>query len=222
MAGDEQDPDRLTTTVHPMANEPILSREQAERERAKVIEALTEHFAQDRLTMEELEQRLDKVYAASTPSALSVLLADLPSLTPPTAPAAAPVVHGSGDTRSQKTLVAFMSGVMRKGPWTVPKTINAIAIMGGIELDLRFAQLTAPVTEIQILAVMGGVSVIVPPGVRVESEGFAIMGGFGNEVGDPASSSAPIVRLTGFAFMGGVDVRVVTVAVEQARYQRLP
>jgi hypothetical protein len=198
-----------------MANEPILSGEQAERERTKVIEALTEHFAQDRLTMEQLEERLDKVYAASTPSALSALLADLPSLTPPIVPDAAPVVHGAGDTRTHKTLVAFMSGVMRKGPWAVPKTINAIAFMGGIELDLRFAQLTAPVTEIQILAVMGGVSVIVPPGVRVESDGFAIMGGFGNEVGDPSSPDAPVIRLTGFALMGGVDVRVMMVGVER-------
>jgi hypothetical protein len=205
-----------------MANEPILSGEQAERERAKVIDALTEHFAQDRLTMEELELRLDQVYAASTPSALSALIADLPSLTPPTAPAAAPVVHDSNDSGSRKTLVAFMSGVMRKGPWAVPRTINAIAFMGGIELDLRFAHLTAPVTEIQILAVMGGVSVIVPPGVRVESEGFAIMGGFGDVVGDPASSSAPVVRLTGFAFMGGVDVRVVQVGVEQPGFRQLP
>ena len=204
-----------------MANEPILSREQAEHERAKVIEALTEHFAQDRLTMDELEQRLDKVYAASTPSALQALLADLPALTPPTAPDTASVVHGSGDTPPMKTLVAFMSGVMRKGPWSVPKTINAIAFMGGIELDMRFAHFTAPVTEIQILAVMGGVSVIVPPGVRVESEGFAIMGGFGNDVGDPASPNAPIVRLTGFALMGGVDVRVVMVGVEQPGFQQL-
>jgi hypothetical protein len=199
-----------------MANEPILSREQAERERTKVIEALTEHFAQDRLTMEELEQRLDKVYAATTPDALSALLADLPPLAltaPESSPA--PVVHDSGEARPHKTLFAFMSGVIRKGPWSVPQTINAIAIMGGIELDLRFAQLTAPVTEVQILAIMGGVSVVVPPGVRVESDGFAIMGGFGNEIGDPANPNAPIVRLTGFALMGGVDVRVVQVGVEQ-------
>jgi hypothetical protein len=198
-----------------MSNEPILSGEQAERERTKVIDALTEHFAQDRLTMEELEQRLDKVYAASTSSALAALLADLPSLTPPAVQGSAPVVQASGDSSSSKTMFAVMSGIMRKGPWAVPKTINAIAIMGGIELDFRFAQLTAPVTEIQIFAMMGGVTVIVPPGVRVENEGFAIMGGFGNDVGEPSSPNAPTIKLTGFALMGGVDVRVAMVGVEQ-------
>ena len=205
-----------------MANEPILSGEQAERERAKVIEALTEHFAQDRLSMEELEARLDKVYAASTPSALMAVIADLPPLTAPAESAAtAPVVHDAEGARSQKSLFAFMSGIVRKGPWEVPKTVNAVAIMGGIELDLRFARFTAPVTEIQILAVMGGVEVIVAPGVRVESDGFAIMGGFGNEVGDPGSPNAPVVRLTGFAFMGGVEVRVVMVGIEQPGFQQL-
>ena len=205
-----------------MANEPILSGEHAERERAKVIEALTEHFAQDRLSMEELEARLDRVYAASTSSALSAVLADLPSLDAPVVAAAgAPVVHDTEGARSQKSLFAFMSGVVRKGPWEVPKLINAVAIMGGIELDLRFAHFTVPVTEIQIVAVMGGVEVIVPPGVRVESNGFAIMGGFGNEVGEPASPNAPVVRLTGFAFMGGVEVRVVMVGIEQPGFQQL-
>ncbi len=168
-----------------MANEPILSGEHAERERAKVIEALTEHFAQDRLSLEELELRLDRVYAASTPSALSEVISDLPALAQPTAVAQPRSAVPAREKGKEKTLVAFMSGVSRKGPWPVPETVNAIAIMGGIELDLRFAQLTAPVTEIQIFALMGGVEVIIPPGVRVESEGFAFMGGFGNDVGDP-------------------------------------
>jgi hypothetical protein len=205
-----------------MANEPILSGEHAERERGKVIEALTEHFAQDRLSMEELEQRLDRVYAATTPSALSAVLADLPALVAPLAPAASAPVAQSGTGRSEKSLFAFMSGVVRKGPWAVPKTINAIAIMGGIELDLRFAHFTAPVTEIQILAIMGGVEVIVPPGVRVESDGFAIMGGFGTEVGDPGLPNAPVVRLTGLALMGGVEVRIAPVGIEQPGVHLMP
>ena len=204
-----------------MANEPILSGEHAERERAKVIEALTEHFAQDRLTMEELEQRLEQVYAARTSGALTEIVADLPALSSPTAATTpAPVMQGAATVSPQKTLFAVMSGVMRKGPWTVPKTINAIAIMGGIELDFRFAHLTAPVTEIRILAVMGGVTIIVPPNVRVESEGFAFMGGFGTDVGESITPEAPTIRLTGFACMGGVDVRVAMVGVEQPRLHR--
>ena len=195
-----------------MANEPVLSGEQAEHQRAKVIEALTEHFAQDRLTMEELELRLDKVYAASTSSALGAVLADLPPLAPAVVdPGAAAVTAPAPGAGTSKTLVAFMSGVVRRGQWTVPRTVHAIAFMGGVEIDLRGARLTSPVTEIRVLAIMGGVKVTVPPGVRVESNGFAIMGGFEDQLESAASSdpNAPLVRLTGFALMGGVEVKVV-------------
>jgi hypothetical protein len=68
-----------------------------------------------------------------------------------------------------------------------------------------------------VLAIMGGVEVTVPPGVRVESDGFAIMGGFEDQVETAASTdpNAPLVRLTGFALMGGVEVKVVGAEVER-------
>jgi hypothetical protein len=82
------------------------------------------------------------------------------------------------------------------------------AIMGGADLDLRDAVFTSPVTEIKILAVMGGVHVRIPPGVRLETDGVAIMGGFDDNPG-VAGPGSPVVRITGLAVMGGVgtDVR---------------
>jgi hypothetical protein len=50
-----------------------------------------------------------------------------------------------------------MSGVIRKGTWLVPVRSRAVAIMGGISLDLREATLAGPVTDIYIFAMMGGV-----------------------------------------------------------------
>lgn len=88
--------------------------------------------------------------------------------------------------------------------------MRAFACMGGISLDLRDAVLTAPVTDIYVLAVMGGVEVIIPPDVRVESDGFAIMGGFEDQLREPASmdSNTPLIRVRGLAVMGGVEARV--------------
>jgi hypothetical protein len=196
-----------------MANEPILSGEQAEHQREKVIEALTEHFAQDRLTMEQLEERLDKVYRANTSSALMAVLADLPAPPAANVPAPAPLMKPPlTGSRQPKFLVAFMSGVSRRGQWSVPGTINAVAFMGGVEIDLRGAELSSPVTDIHVLAVMGGVEITVPPGVRVESNGFAIMGGFEDSVAPYTTTdpNAPLVRVSGFALMGGVEVRVLS------------
>lgn len=111
----------------------------------------------------------------------------------------------------RRTYVAVMSGVVRRGAWLVPKRINALAWTGGIELDLREATLDPGVTEIRVLAIMGGVVVTVPPNVRLDCDGFAFMSGFENQLKQPASGdpTARVVRLTGFALMGGVEARVL-------------
>jgi hypothetical protein len=117
---------------------------------------------------------------------------------------------GSRVATKAKNFLALMSGVVRRGAWIVPSRIRALACMGGIGLDLREATLTAPVTDITVFALMGGVEIIVPPGVRLESDGFAIMGGFEDQLKEPASQDpdAPVIRVRGLAIMGGVECRV--------------
>jgi hypothetical protein len=178
----------------------------AARERA--VERLSIHYARDQLTLEELESRLEQAYAARTPEALESVLFGLPAL----AVVPAPSTRVPAEKRSTaRNFVAVMSGVIRRGAWVVPTRINAVAFMGGIELDLREAVLDPGVTEIDVLAVMGGIVVTVPPNVRLESDGSAFMGGFEDQLKQPASGdpNAPVVRLTGFAFMGGVEARVL-------------
>ena len=64
--------------------------------------------------------------------------------------------------------------------------------------------------SIYVFALMGGVEIIVPPDVRLESDGFAIMGGFEDQLTEPASTdpNVPLVRVHGMAIMGGVEARV--------------
>lgn len=191
-------------------------------ERERVVQDLGEHFAQDRLTLPEYERRVELAYRAGSADALRDLTRDLTPLPPVPASyasaASAPAQTGvatSLATRA-KTFVALMSGVVRRGSWTAPARMRAIACMGGIGLDLREATLTAPVTEIFVLAVMGGVEIIVPPNVRLESDGFAIMGGFEDQLRGPASNdpNAPVIRVRGLAVMGGVEARVAEADVK--------
>jgi Domain of unknown function (DUF1707) len=56
----------------------------ADREAAAAF--LREHYAQGRLTLEEFNQRLDAVFAATTQSQLSALTRDLPRAAAPSAP----------------------------------------------------------------------------------------------------------------------------------------
>jgi predicted membrane protein len=69
-----------------------------------------------------------------------------------------------------------MSGVDRKGRWPVPRETQAIAVMGGCQLDLREADMTEPDILVTAVSVMGSVVVVVPEGMRVELEGLAVMG----------------------------------------------
>ena len=185
--------------------------------RDRVVQDLADHFAQDRLTMHEYERRVELVYRAASADALRDLTKDLvPS--PPVRVAQAPVASSAeapvpSRPGRAKNFFALMSGVVRRGTWTVPSRIRAFACMGGIGLDLREATLSGRVTDIYVFAMMGGVEIIVPPDVRLESDGFAIMGGFEDQLKEPASRDpdAPIIRVHGFAIMGGVEARVAPI-----------
>jgi hypothetical protein len=187
--------------------------------RERVVQDLADHFAQDRLSLPEYERRVELAYRASSADALRDLTRDLAPMPPArVAPAA---MSAPGESRlpasftRAKNFVALMSGVVRRGTWTVPARIRAVACMGGIGLDLREATLTAPVTDIYVFALMGGVEIIVPPDVRLETDGFAIMGGFEDQLKEPASRdpNVPVIRVRGLAIMGGVEARVAAPGV---------
>lgn len=180
-----------------------------ERARDGILERLGVHFAHDDLTMPELEQRLEMAFRAGDAEALQQIVADLPPRDENGARGSL-VVHDATVVPPRGVMGAFMGGSVRKGSWIVPRRLKVVAVMGGVELDLRQAVLGAGVTEIEVIAVMGGVDITVPPGVRVETMGVAVMGGFEASAGDASAldPEAPVLRLSGFAVMGGVDARM--------------
>jgi hypothetical protein len=102
---------------------------------------------------------------------------------------------------------AIAGGFSAKGGWLVPRTLKVWAVAGGGDFDLREARFAPGVTEIEVIAVMGGVEVILPEGIRVEVVGAAILGGFEHKAGTPVEDpGAPVVRISGLAVAGGVDV----------------
>jgi hypothetical protein len=191
----------------------IVLREQRDR----TITRLCEAFAQDRLEMAEFESRLDRAHRAVSPAELDVLTGDLPAPaaaggTAPT-PARDALARGGRAVREavrdSRTFIAFMGGVERRGNWVPARRNVVIAIMGGAELDFREVDFPPGETEVFIFTMMGGVDIVVPPDLVVDASGLAIMGGFAHA--SPARRSnadAPVLRITGFCFMGGVDISV--------------
>ena len=177
-------------------------------ERERVVQQLADEFARDRLTLEEYERRVTEVYRARGMEALTALTKDLAPV-PVAAPAVA-TAAARAELSPIKRMRAFMSGIVRRGAWIVPPDLRVMAVMGGIDLDLREATFTAPVTEVHVVAVLGGVVIKAPPHVRVDADGSAFLGGFDDHLKFTGSSDphAPVVRIRGLAFLGGVEIKV--------------
>ncbi|OIJ67622.1 DUF1707 SHOCT-like domain-containing protein [Streptomyces mangrovisoli] len=205
---------------------PELRASDADRER--VAEVLRDALAEGRLDMTEFEERLEATYAARTYAELAPLTRDLPAagVTPPSPVSFVkePEPSGSWGSRivggegSSSGAVAVMSGFQRKGRWTVPRRFTCFAFWGGGEIDLRDADFADREVEINCIAIMGGMNVVVPPGVEVVVRGIGVMGGFDHsQEGVPGEPGAPRVIVTGFAFWGGVGVERKLTRAERLR-----
>ncbi|MDT8340121.1 MAG: DUF1707 domain-containing protein [Longimicrobiales bacterium] len=198
-------------------------------ERDATVDVLADAFAADAMDVEEFERRVELVQRAASAAELDALLRDLPrerdlptrrtdssgrpvgrrdrawedarpgSVTLP--PPASHVPH-------QAVVIGVLGGGVRRGRWHPARYNYAVGVLGGAELDFRECALP-PVTDVRCFAVMGGVEVLVPPGVVVECSGVGILGGF-EHVADAAEppEGAPVIRITGVAMMGGVEVSV--------------
>jgi len=191
---------------------PDTSPRASDAERNHAIDRLRSAYVEGRLDQEEFDERSRSALTAKTTGQLERLFVDLPAGYARGAPAerwtGAPgqVVRPGGGGR--RVSIAVMSGVERKGNWRVPAESTAFAFMGGVELDLRAATLSGPVTTITAVAFMGGIEIIVPPGIRVESSGFGFMGAWDDRTHDDAAPpGAPVLRVRGFALMGGVEIK---------------
>ena len=210
-------PGRQATTERQSIPEPAtLSgtaalRRVSDQERDEAVQRLQAAFAEGRLTDAEFDARVRATLTARTQEEIARLLADL-AISPARLAPVGPV---------SRLVLAVFGAAQRRGRWRVPEQCTAVAVMGGCTLDLRAAQLSAPVTTITAVALMGGVEVLVPPGVRVEMHGQSLMGGWSNHVRQEyLPPDAPQVHVRGFALMGGVEVRTKEQSRTRHRHRR--
>jgi hypothetical protein len=168
----------------------------SDADRERVANVLREAAGDGRLTMDELDQRLDAVYAAKTYAELEPITHDLPE-----------TGTGFGGEPTSQGAVAILGGFTRKGEWIVPKEFTAFMFMGGGEIDLREARFSQREVSIHIVAIMGGCEVIVPEDATVYVTGIGILGAFEHSDAGPGSPDGPVITINGVAFMGGVDVK---------------
>lgn len=198
----------------------------AQDTRDRVIAALTAHFTAGALDVDEYDHRLSQAHNRTSSAEIEALLGDLPggrAALAAAAPARRELVPGQA-VRPRDALTAILGGARRTGAWEVPRTLRVTTILGGAELDFRDARLPAGPVEVHVRAMMGGVQIIVPPGLPVEVGGTAILGGF-DEVDHAPSHpepQVPLLRIRGLVVMGGVqvDVRLPGESEREARKRR--
>jgi hypothetical protein len=181
----------------------------SDADRERIAETLREAAGDGRLTMDELDERLDAVYAAKTYAELQPITHDLPAtgtVPAPAAPSSGQVRQYGGDGTSH-TAIAILGGFSRKGDWVVPKTFNAFMLMGGGEIDMREARFAEPEVSIHVVAIMGGCEITVPEDATVNVTGVGIMGAFEHSVAGAGTPGGPVINVSGVALMGGVEVK---------------
>jgi hypothetical protein len=175
----------------------------SDRERDAVVQRVQEAFAEGRLDDIEFDERMRAALIARTHADLDVLLTDLPAAT--AGPGPAPVAGGRGPGRFA---IALKNSVRRAGRWRVPERYTTVVYKGGGWLDLRAAELSGPVTTFIAVAYKSRVTILVPPGVRVEMTGFGVTQGLADEE-DPGyrlPTDAPVIHVRGVAYQGTVEI----------------
>ena len=142
-------------------------------DRDRIAEQLRIAAGDGRLTMEELDERLEKALSARTGSELALLVTDLPTV------ASAPGV-GLAVPAKAKELVELevSSGSMaRQGHWVVPRAMNIKVGSGSVKLDLTDAVISGPVLEIQAEVRSGSLTIITKPGIEVVVDEVSLSSG---------------------------------------------
>jgi len=194
----------------PPEQRPVLS---LADERERVIQQLSDHFANDRLSLEELETRMELAYKASSSADLQRLTADLPSVAATPVPAPLPAEELAAISPDRERLVSVMSETRRRGAWIVPQRLDLIALMSDTTIDLTQAALPTGIIDIHVRSICAAVKIVVPPGIQVVSRLSSLMssvrgGGEPNVGGGEEWKTGTVVRLSGWVLMAEVQTKV--------------
>jgi hypothetical protein len=178
----------------------------SDAERDVTLRTLGDHAAVGRLTLDELEERSGRALVAKTRGELAALTTDLPAggVQPGGSPALA---RDARPKRPVRWMVSIMSGSHRRGRFRAVGSINAVAIMGGDEIDLRDAEIEGGELTLNLFALMGGANIYVPDSVDLDVGGFSLMGGH-EEVGREITPrpGAPLIRIRVYNLMSGATI----------------
>ncbi len=108
---------------------------------------------------------------------------------------------------SHVSLLALMGSAERRVHSQAFRGAEATAMMGGVELDLRYARGAADKVYVDVFTWWGGIEIIVPRDWKVDVEASPIMGGVVDTSLPPLGPAVTTLVVRGIVIMGGVEVK---------------
>jgi Domain of unknown function (DUF1707) len=185
-----------------------LEQRVSDQDREQVSEVLRVAAGDGRLSLEELDERLEACFAARTYGDLARVVADLPDgQAAVRLQARQPVPVRPKDVVHVKRVGG---NVDYGGPWVVPKRMELEVRGGNVRLDFTGATVTEPVTEIAVHMRGGNLRLTIPEGYAVDANEVEFRGGsVTHRHGGGLSADVPIVHritVTGRIVGGNVVV----------------
>lgn len=175
----------------------------SDNDRERQAEIIRQAASEGRLTLTELDERLEQVYSAKTYAELALVTRDLPGgEVARHAPASGGVVPGG-----VREVHAFLSEQKITGQWMAPRQLTVRAILGAVKLDFTEASMPQEVV-VDTQVVLGEIQLIVPEDVAVELEpGTTILGERNSKIRTPRTPGTPVIKIRGTVFLGEVQAK---------------
>ncbi|WP_114561396.1 DUF1707 SHOCT-like domain-containing protein [Desertihabitans aurantiacus] len=185
-----------------------------DRERDAVASALQDAMAEGRLTMEEMQERLDAALQARTYADLDALVADLP-IDPPSAALTSPrtsdprLLRAPGSSVEDRLVLdAGWSSVTREGRWEIPPFVRVNGAVGSVRLDCLQATARSDVIDIEVIGNAGSITIVVPQDWSANLDRLSAgWGSAKSKVAAQPSRGAPLLVLHGAMGWGSLVVR---------------
>src|SRR5512135_1298043 len=143
-------------------------------DRDRIVEVLRTAAGDGRLSIEELDERVEAALTARTYGELETLVLDLPTAPGGTAPV--PPVPAA----KPKELVRIDCGsgsTQRDGQWAVPQRMEIRVRSGSVTLDFTQAQVTWPTLQIDADVHSGSITLLTKPGIVLDTDDVAVRSG---------------------------------------------
>ncbi|MFD2079296.1 protein of unknown function [Actinopolymorpha cephalotaxi] len=179
----------------------------SDADREQTAEVLRRAAGAGRLDFEELDNRLERTYAARTYAELVPLTADLPEAAERPSRQQGGTAANAPARPGPAEVNALLSSQKVNGRWLVPPRLSARAYLGDVTLDFTEAAIPHEVV-LDVQVGMGQLTLIVPDDIAVDFErGTTVLAERKNKTRGVQGPGTPVIRVRGTVVLGELTAK---------------